>query len=250
MSVTGIVIVAFLILGTLALAWWSVRARRRPHDFPFRPIAAYQALEGLLGRAAESGRMAHLSLGTAGIGDEQTLMAVVSLSVLRYLAEQGAAFRFSPITTTANAALLLAAQDVLYRARERVGIAPGFRPTDVQFIAPEPAAYAIGAQDIISRESVATNVMIGYFGPEYLLMGEPGARRDIVQIAGSNAVSPQAFILATANRALLGEEAFVASAYLTRRSEQIASLRLQDALRVAVVAAIVIGVIVKSVLGV
>jgi hypothetical protein len=90
------------------------------------------------------------------------------------------------------------------------------------------------------------NVMVGHFGKEYLLLGEAGAQREIVQIAGSNSLAAQPFMLATSDRFLLGEEVFAVGAYLTRRPEHIASLYVQDAMRVLVVIAIVIGVLIKT----
>jgi hypothetical protein len=45
---------------------------------------------------------------------------------------------------------------------------------------------------------------------------------------------------------LVGEETFAAGAYLTRRPALVASLQVQDVLRAAVVIAILVGVILRS----
>lgn len=88
--------------------------------------------------------------------------------------------------------------------------------------------------------------MVGHLDDEYLLLGEPGARRDIVQVAGSDALSAQPFVLATSDRALLGEELYAAGAYLSREPAQVASLYVQDVLRGLAVVAIVIGILLKT----
>lgn len=231
------------------LLWWFVRRARRQKTPALRPISAFKMLRGLLGRVAEDGKVVHLSLGTSGVGGEQTAVVVSGLSVLCYLADQGVPFGVSPITTVADPALMLIAQDVLYRAHQQKGLATRYRSTDVQMVASDPTAYAVGAQDIINQENVGANVMIGNFGDEYLLLGEAGAQREIVQMVGSDAVNVQPFMLATSEHVLLGEEIFATGAYLTHRPEYVGSLYVQDALRILIVAAIVIGVLAKTVLG-
>jgi hypothetical protein len=88
--------------------------------------------------------------------------------------------------------------------------------------------------------------MVGHLEDEYLLLGETGAQRDLLQVAGSDALNTQALMTSTAGHTLLGEEMFAAGAYLHRRPPVIASLQVQDVLRVAAVIAILVGVVVKS----
>jgi len=243
-------ITALVILALLSLfLWWFTRRAREHKGRLLRPIAAFRTLRGLLGRAAESGKVVHLALGSSELGGDQTAVISIGLTVLRYLADQGAAFGVSPVVTVADPMLMLAAQDVMYRAYQQRGLAGSFRSTNVHMIAPDPTAYAIGAQDTINEERIAANVMIGNFGEEYLLVGEAGAQREIVQIVGSNSINAQPWMLVTSDHVLLGEELFAAGAYLTRRPEHIASLYLQDTLRVLIVIAIAIGVLLKTVLG-
>jgi hypothetical protein len=70
--------------------------------------------------------------------------------------------------------------------------------------------------------------------------------RDLLQVAGSDVLNTQALITSTADHVLLGEEMFTAGAYLTRRPALIASLQVQDVLRITAVIAILVGVVVKS----
>jgi hypothetical protein len=244
---------SFIVLGCLLLMflllWVFTRQVRERKDRSLRPISAFRALRGLLGRAAESGKAVHLALGSSGLGSEQTVVGCIGLTVLNYLAEQGVAFGASPIVTVSDPMLMLAAQNVLYRAYQRKGLAMSYRSTDVHMIAPEPTAYIVGAQETVSQEDIAANVMIGSFGEEYLLLGEDGAQREMMQVVGSNSVSAQPWMLATSDHVLLGEELFAAGAYLNRRPTHIASLYLQDTLRILLVIVITIGVLIKTVLG-
>jgi hypothetical protein len=259
--VTAVAVV--LLLGVSWLLWWFTwKARDTPsadgashgsgsprQRFPFRRIQAFEILRGFLDLVAERGKIAHVSLGTGGISGDRTATVASGLVLLRYLAERGAAVNASPTVTVADPTLLFVAQDVIYDAHERQGRASAYCATDVQLIAPDPAAYAIGALEVIRDDRVAANVMAGPFGDEYLLMAEPGAQRDITQIAGSDALNAHPFMLATADHLLLGEELFAAGAYLTDQPEHAASLWVQDLLRLLIVAAIVIGVLIATLTG-
>jgi len=235
----------FLLVMPLLLGWFVLYVRRRK-SYTLRPIPAFQALHGLLGRNVEQGKRVHVSLGRAGVGGEQTAVVSAALDVLHDLADQGACVGVSPVVTVADPVLMLVAQDAIYRAcqrRDRVG---SYVETDVQMIAPAPSAYAVGALDVINDQGTGANVTVGHLGDEYLLLGEPGAQRGITQVVGSDVLDTQAFLGATSDRVLLGEEMFAAGAYLGGRPAHIASLYLQDTIRVLVAIAIVIGILIKT----
>ena len=241
---TAVIAWAVLLAIPLLLLWFIVRSRR--HTPSLRPIAAWEALRGLIGRATEEGKRVHLSLGRSGVGGEQTAVVSAALDVQRHLAREGAGMSAAPLVTVADPLLLLTAQDTLYRAYQERDQANAYDGTQVQLISPDPIAYAVGAQDRIDDEQTAANVMVGHLEDEYLLLGETGAQRDLLQVAGSDALNTQALMTSTANHTLLGEEMFAAGAYLHHRPPVIASLQVQDVLRVAAVIAILVGVIVKS----
>ena len=238
-----------LVLVISVCLWWFSRRLHTHKKHGLRPIPAFTMMKSLLGHMTEGGKIVHLALGTAGISEASVPATVSGLAVLRYLANQGASFGVSPVTTVADPTSMLVAQDTLYRAHQTRGLADNYASTDVQMIAPDPTAFAIGAQDIVNQENVAANVMIGHFDQEFLLLGEAGAQRGLIQAAGSDSVGAQPFMLATSKHVLLGEEMFAAGAYLTQEPGQVASLVVQDLLRVGVVVVILLGVIAKTLLG-
>jgi hypothetical protein len=199
-----------------------------------------------MGRATEQDQRVHLSLGRSGVGGVQTPTVSAGLSVLRAMADEGAASGDAPIVTVADPVVLLAAQDAVYRAHKRHGSTAQYDETDVQLIAPDPTSYAAGAQDRIDDQTTGANVMVGHLDQEYLLMGEPGAQRKIVQVVGSDALSAQPYMVSTSDHVLLGEEMYAAGAYLTRKPSQVASLYVQDVMRAIVIVAIAIGILVKT----
>ena len=149
-------------------------------------------------------------------------------------------------TPPSTGAGLQQSQGVSDSIAEKRGPLETHDPARVRLIAPQPVAYAAGVMDLLEREDLAANVMIGSFGDEFLLMGEMGAKKRLTQIGG--AVDPRTlpFIFASMDHALLGEEIFAAGAYLSGRPAHIGSLRTQDWIRWLIVAAIVGGVAWKT----
>jgi hypothetical protein len=239
-------IMLVLLLIFLPLLFFFTFRARAGHPGTLRPIPGYALLKKLLGRALETGQSLHLSMGTAGVGKPATAETLAGLMVLEYLVKQPAVGHVSPLVTVADPTLLPVAQDVMRHAYQARGTPEKHDPTHVRFIAPQPMAYAAGVMGLLEGENLAANVMIGSFGDEFLLMGEPGARKGLTQVGG--AVDPQAlpFIFASTDHALLGEEIFAAGAYLSDRAAHIGSLRAQDWIRWLLVAAIICGVVWKT----
>jgi hypothetical protein len=193
-----------------------------------RPLLGLEELPGSVGHSAETGQPIHVSVGVAGVAGSATAETWAGLAILDGLATEAAACDTSLIVTVADPTVLPVAQDILRRAYLRSGNPDGYRPDQVRFVAPLPLAYAAGVAGILEREPLIANIMVGSFADEYLLMGEAGARRGLHQIAG--AADPRAlpFVYATADEAIIGEEMFAGSAYLTRGPIQVASLLVED----------------------
>ena len=64
-------------------------------------------------------------------------------------------------------------------------------------------------------------------------------------MAGTDSIPAQAVLYATADEPLLGEELYAAGVYLGAGPAHLASLRMQDVLRWVLVAAMVIGAVLK-----
>ena len=106
-------------------------------------------------------------------------------------------------------------------------------------------AYAAGAMPVIHDEFVSANLLAGHLGTEVALLTEAGERSQSLTVAGSDSLPAQAVLYATSDESLLGEELYAAGAYLGADMAHIASLRMQDILRWAIVVVIVLGAILK-----
>lgn len=236
-------VVLLVFLSFLLFADRRVRLGNRP---ALRPLPGFALLDGFVGEAVETGRTLHLSLGTKGIGGASTADTMAGLMVLERLAEQAVATGLKLVVTVSDPSLLPMAQDTLRRAYERRNYLQGYDPLQVRYIAPDAIAYAAGVMGVLEREDVVANAMIGGFGDEFLLMGENGARKEVRQVGGTSSPESLPFVYVSMDEALLGEEIYAGGAYLSSKPSHLGSLLAQDWLRLALILAIVLGVLIRT----
>ncbi len=217
-----------IVLFVLVLVAGATLARTRP---ALRPLSGYRALPKQLGRAVEGGQSLHLSLGSGGVGGSDTATTLAGLAILGSLAEEAAATDTPLVVTLGDPTAMVVAQDYLRRAYTRQGNVESYNPRSVRFVAPSPLPYAAGVLDILSREEMSVNVMAGVFGPEVAFIAEGGAKQNLVQIGGAADPAPLSVLYPTADHLLVGEELFVAGAYMTDQPAQASSLIAQDVIR-------------------
>lgn len=235
------ILLAFL--SFLLLADRRVRSGFRP---TLRPLPGFALLDGFVGQAVETGRTLHLSMGTEGIGGISTADSMAGLMALERLAGQAVATGLKLVVTVSDPSLLPIAQDVLRRAYERQGYPQGYDPFQVRYLAPDAIAYAAGVIGVLEREDVVANVMIGSFGHEFLLMGENGVRKRVQQIGGASSPESLPFVYVSMDEALFGEEIYAGGGYLSSKPSHLGSLLAQDWLRTAIILAIILGVLIRT----
>ncbi len=241
MPMATILLLLFLVLLLISIA--RVKVGHRPG---LRHIPAFEGLKGFTARAVETGRPFHLSLGIGSMANETTADSLAGLSVLNYLADQASSTGMHPTISMADPTVMLFAQNALRAAQSHNLPETEAAYRNVHWIAPQPAAYAAGVMSLIGTDNLDTNVMVGNFGDEYLLMGEVAARQGRSLIAGTSDPNTLPFIYASAQETLLGEEIYAAGAYLQQRPTHLGSLLAQDTMRWIVAAIILAGVIMAS----
>ncbi len=237
---------ALTILMMLILMLLFMRLIRGGLKVYLRHIPALDSLPYLVSRAVEGGKKIHVSLGTGGLIDSKTASTLAGLAVLDHLAERGCASGAAPHVTIADPLVLPAAQDSLRQAYSRAGRQRDFRPGQAEMVAPQPTIYALGASTYLHPDETAANLMIGSFGPEALLLAEPGAQRGITQVGGTDDPQAMAMLIATTGDPIIGEEIYAVPAYLRRKPSYLASLRAQDVMRIGVIALIIIAVLLRT----
>lgn len=237
--------IVFVLIFVAALYFFTLRARSGWIP-TLRRIQAFEMLKGLHGRAVETGRDLHLSLGSGSLANETTADSLAGLAVLNYLAEQAATTGVPPTISMADPMVMLFAQNALRAAHAAVPEQAEEAYRHVQWIAPQPAAYAAGVMNLLNINKAGANVMLGHFGDEYLLMGETAAQRGMAQVGGASNPNTLPFVYVTAQEALLGEEIYAGGAYLQKRPAHLGSLMAQDTMRWLVALLVLGGIIIAS----
>jgi len=93
------------------------------------------------------------------------------------------------------------------------------------------------------RDLPATNLYMGKFFAESLMLAETGVVAGSIQIAGTDEIPQIPFFFVTCDYTLIGEELFAASAYLGREPELLGSLKAQDYAKAALLVSAIIGIV-------
>jgi hypothetical protein len=210
-----------------------------------REIPAFTKLKRGIGLAVEAGQRLHLSLGHGGVYGQQGASALIGLSVLQRIARAASISDRPPLASSGEATLTILSQDTMKNAYHAINADNQYEPTMAQLTGLTPFSYAAGTLPIIFDTQTSVNLMIGSFGSEIALITDASERTGGMAIAGSENISAQAIMYASAQELLVGEELFAAGAYLQAGPMHTASLRAQDFLRWIIIGIILLGAFLK-----
>ncbi|MBE3120076.1 MAG: hypothetical protein IMZ50_15140 [Candidatus Atribacteria bacterium] len=213
---------------------------RRKTPSVFRDIPAFTRLRQAVGLVVEDGSRLHVSLGRGALTTPQSASALAGLALLRRLADLTSAGDQPPIVTSGDATLAILSQDTL-QAAAKFSEQAAFDPTTGRLTGLTPFSYAAGAIPAIHDENVSANLLMGNFGVEVALLTDAVERENTFVLAGSDNLTAQAVIYASAQEPLIGEEIYAAGAYVESGRLDTASLTVQDILRWLIIAAILVG---------
>jgi hypothetical protein len=238
-----------VVLVTTGLILLFALPRRFRTPPTLRPIPAFRHLQRSIGLAVEQGKRLHLSLGSSSVISPNSASALVGLSTLERVAQISIISDQPPVATSGDGALAILSQDTL-RAAYRTGNASDLYEMDRgRLTGPTPFSFAVGAAQVMRTEDISTNILIGHFGAEVALMTEASDRHKAYSLAASDSLPAQAVLYATAEETLIGEELFAIPAYLQAGTVHAASIRVQDILRWIIIAALLVGAVLKLLSG-
>lgn len=203
-----------------------------------RRLAGIEALDEAIGRATELGKPVHFSPGIGAVDNAQT---IAGLAILTYVARMCAKYDTRLIVTNRNPLVYPITEEVVKQAYAVEGRPDSFMADDVRWIADDQFAYASGVMGIMNREKVATNILMGAFWAESLVFAESGNIAGSVQIAGTANTHQIPFFVAACDYALIGEELYAASAYLSKDTVLIGNLVAQDFAKILSFILIILG---------
>ncbi len=220
-------------------------------EISLRKMPGMENLSRAIARALEEGQKVHISVGTGKLGEKATVETMAGLTVLDIVSARSSESGVETIVTMSDPTVLPLAQDII----QKPGLTPGRAnpnwPTmrNARFMGPDAITYAAGTMDVLGHEPLTGNVMVGTFGPEFLLMGESGAKEDLIQVVGTTNPQGLPYMQLASEHTLVGEEIFATGAYISRWPTHLASLVLQDVGRLVIVGVIFVGVVLRTILG-
>lgn len=217
------VLIGFIIYAVILL--YFVYHARRGKDLFIRRLAGLEALEDAVGRATEMGKPILYVPGLSTIDDIATL---ASLNILSLVAKKTAEYNTTLLVPNRSPVVYVVAREIVKEAYTDAGRPDAFNPDNVYFLTSNQWAYTAAVCGTMVREKPATNLFLGHFWAESLVLAETGASTGAIQIAGTDSVFQLPFFITACDYTLIGEELYAASAYLSKEPLLMGSLKGQD----------------------
>jgi hypothetical protein len=230
------ILIGFVIYSIILL--WFIYQARKGKEIYIRKIAGLDALDEAVGRATEMGKPILYVPGLSSIADIAT---IASLNILSRVAKKTAEYNTTLIVPNRNPVVYTVAQEVVKEAYTDAGRPDSYKPDNVYFITGNQFAYVAAVCGTMVRQKPATNLFLGYFWAESLILAETGASTGAIQIAGTDSVFQLPFFITTCDYTLIGEELYAASGYLSREPLLLGSLKGQDWGKMIILAVLVLG---------
>ncbi len=229
----------FLVVFSAAILLYTRWARQGKPLF-LRKIAGLDAVEEAVGRATEMGRPV---LFIPGLQELDEIQTIAGISILGRVARITAQYE-TPLMVPVRYPLVLAAgQEVVEQAYTEMGKHDSYDRDTVRYVAGEQFAFTATVNGYMMRERPATNIYMGAFFAESLLLAETGNAAGSIQIAGTAQPEQLPFFIAACDYTLMGEELYAASAYLSREPVMTGGLKGQDFVKMIIVILVIIGVV-------
>ncbi|MDI6740157.1 MAG: fibronectin type III domain-containing protein [Candidatus Edwardsbacteria bacterium] len=203
-----------------------------------RHIPGLDAVEEAVGRATEMGRPILYVLGLSTISDVAT---IAGLNILGNVAKKTAEYETPLMVPTNDYIVHTVATEVVKQAYASIGRPDLFNRDSVFYLTSDQMGYAAGVSGLIARDRPATNLFMGMFFAESLVMAEAGAATGAIQIAGTDAINQLPFFVTACDYTLMAEEFYAASAYLSQDPLLVGGVKGQDFMKLVIVALVGLG---------
>ena len=205
-----------------------------------RKIPGLDAVEEAVGRATEMGRPV---LYIPGISELDEIETIAGISILGRVAKITAQYE-TPLMVPVRYPLVLAAgQEMVEQSYIEMGKKDAYDEDMVRYVAGEQFAFTANVNGYMMRERPATNIYMGAFFAESLLLAATGNAAGSIQIAGTARPAQLPFFIAACDYTLMGEELYAASAYLSHEPIMLGGLKGQDFVKMLIIIALIIGVV-------
>lgn len=241
---TSLTLVVFL--GLVAISIYLISKGKKGYLPYVRPIAAVESLEEAVGRAAEMGRPVHFAPGSGELDSEYASQTIAGLQILAEVARLCARYDVELIVTLWKSVSVPICQEVVRQSYLEEGKIDAYTPEIVRVLSDDQMAYTANAMGLIQQREVASNILIGPFYMESLMLAEAAHQVGSIQIAGTANMYQLPFFVAACDYTLLGEEMYAAGSYIGKDAIRLASIQAIDWAKIVFLAVIILGAVLET----
>jgi hypothetical protein len=181
-----------------------------------------------------------------GLHPMGSVSTIASINILSRVARRTAEFNTELRVANNDPIVMAVSQEVVKESYLNAGRPDAYTEDMVFMVATEQFSYAAALDGMMVRDRPATNIMMGYFYAESLLLAETGASIGAIQIAGTDSYTQLPFFITTCDYTLMGEELYAASAYLAREPKLLGSLKGQDVGKAFILLVLIFGTLLAT----
>lgn len=222
---TGRVNILIAVIVFISLLLYFVLTAKKGKSLFIRRIAGLDALDEAVGRATEMGKPILYVPGLSSMSDVAT---IASINILGPVAKKVAEYGSNILVPNRDPIVMTVARQVVKESFLEAGKPDSYNEDMVFFLTDSQFGFAAAVDGIMVREKPATNLFLGMFWAESLILAETGNMTGAIQIAGTDAVAQLPFFVTACDYTIIGEELYAASAYLSRAPLLVGSLKAQD----------------------
>jgi hypothetical protein len=215
-----------------------INLAKKGKELYVRPIAGIDAVDEAIGRATEMGRPILYILGLGSAGD---LGTIASLTILSRVAKKTAEYQTPLLVPVADPVVLTVAQESVKAGYYDAGRPDAYKEDSVFYLTSMQFAYVSAVNGLMLRQKTATNIYMGVFYAESLLLAETGNVAGSIQISGTDQVAQIPFFVAATDYTLIGEELYAASAYLGKEPLLLGTIKAQDWGKILIMISLILG---------
>jgi len=235
---TGRIPVLIFVAAFIILVLYFIKKAKSGASLFVRRLAGIEAVDEAIGRATEMGKPI---LYVIGLGTAADIATIASYTILGRVAKKVAEYQTRLIVPCYDPITMTVAQETVKTAYADAGRPDAYSDDMVYFVTQSQFAYVAAVNGTMLRELPATNIYMGKFYAESLILAETGALAKSIQISGTDEIAQIPFFVVACDYTLIGEELYAASAYLGREPLLLGTLKAQDYAKAAVIILAIIG---------
>ncbi|OGL45290.1 MAG: hypothetical protein A2161_01495 [Candidatus Schekmanbacteria bacterium RBG_13_48_7] len=216
-----------------------IELARGGRELFIRRLAGIDALDEAVGRATEMGKPVLYLCGMSDLGDVSTIAAI---NILSGVAKKVGLYQSKLIMPCRDPMVMTVTQEVVKEAYLSIGRPEAYREEDIYYTTYDQFPYVASVDGIMLREKPATNIYMGYYYAESLILAETGSMSGAIQIAGTDAITQLPFFVVACDYTIIGEELYAASAYISRDPKLVGSIKGQDYMKFVLAVYLALGI--------